>query len=239
MMVRMVERLRRIKRPSDTHFKMRPETPESSRQAHDDEALVERLLHGNEDAFEQFSAQHLGALYRFALTRLDHDEQLAQDIVQSTVATAFEKLEAYRGEGALFTWLCGICRFKIGAHFRARRRRPVEVALDDSSDLHAVVELLTVAGDSPEEELGRKEMANLVHLALDHLPARYGRALEWKYLEGLPVLEIAARLGIGAKAAESILSRARTAFRPSFQSLVESLDSGYRGLRLVTSQRSE
>lgn len=212
--------------------------PEISHPAHDEAELVDRLLQGDEEAFQRFSSEYLGALFRFALSRLGHDEPLAKEIVQSTVATAFEKLDDYRGEGALFSWLCGICRFKIGAHFRARRRRPVEVPLDDPSDLHAVAETLATGSDGPEEELGRKEMANLVHLALDHLPARYGRALELKYLEGLSVLEIAGRLGIGAKAAESILSRARAAFRPSFQSLLKNLDGGYRGLRLVTSERS-
>lgn len=217
---------------------MRTEAAASRSPANDEKALVQRLLRGDEAAFEQFSNEYLGALYRFALTRLGHDEQLAKEIAQSSVATAFEKLDTFRGEGALMSWLCGICQFKIRAHFRARRRRPVEVALDDPSDLHAVAERLAVGGDSPEEELGRKEMANLVHLALDHLPARYGRALELKYLEGLSVLEIATRLGIGAKAAESILSRARAAFRPSFQALQKNLDGGYRGLRLVTSERS-
>ena len=41
----------------------------------------------------------------------------------------------------------------------------------------------------------------------------YGDALEWKYVQGLSVKEIAARLNLGAKAAESLMTRARQAFR--------------------------
>ena len=53
-------------------------------------------------------------------------------------------------------------------------------------------------------------------MTLDHLPGSYGDVLEWKYLQEMSVAEIAARLGVGYKAAESILTRARVAFREGF-----------------------
>ena len=59
----------------------------------------------------------------------------------------------------------------------------------------------------------REEIGRFVQVALDRLPAHYGNALEWKYLENLPVKEIASRLEMGPKAAESLLTRAREAFR--------------------------
>jgi RNA polymerase sigma-70 factor (ECF subfamily) len=55
-----------------------------------------------------------------------------------------------------------------------------------------------------------------VQATLDHLPGRYGQVLEWKYIQGLSVDEIATRLGVGYKAAESLLTRARGAFRDAF-----------------------
>ena len=55
-----------------------------------------------------------------------------------------------------------------------------------------------------------------MQLTLDHLPGRYGDVLEWKYMQGLSVAEIAGRLGIGYKAAESLLTRARAEFRQAF-----------------------
>jgi DNA-directed RNA polymerase specialized sigma24 family protein len=48
---------------------------------------------------------------------------------------------------------------------------------------------------------------------LDHLPPHYGSVLEWKYIDELPVQEIADRLGMRLRAAESLLARARRAFR--------------------------
>jgi RNA polymerase sigma-70 factor (ECF subfamily) len=62
-------------------------------------------------------------------------------------------------------------------------------------------------------------------MALDDLPDRYGDVLEWKYLHGLSVNEIAGRLGLTAKAAESMLTRARAAFREGFNTLTGSWEA--------------
>ena len=54
---------------------------------------------------------------------------------------------------------------------------------------------------------------------LDRLPGRYGDALEWKYIEGHSVEEIGQRLGIGHTAAQSLLARARVAFRDGLEAV--------------------
>jgi RNA polymerase sigma-70 factor (ECF subfamily) len=64
----------------------------------------------------------------------------------------------------------------------------------------------------------------LIQAALDALPDRYGDVLEWKYVDGLSVKQIAQRLGVGPKAAESLLSRARGAFRETLQAIDASTD---------------
>ena len=63
------------------------------------------------------------------------------------------------------------------------------------------------------DEVRRREIVRLVQLTLDGLPPKYGDVLEWKYIHGLTVAEIAARLKMGVKAVESLLTRARQAFR--------------------------
>ena len=56
-----------------------------------------------------------------------------------------------------------------------------------------------------------------MRVVLDRLPANYGNALEWKYMEGSSVEEIGERLGIGTIAAQSLLARARVAFREALE----------------------
>jgi RNA polymerase sigma-70 factor (ECF subfamily) len=177
------------------------------------------MIAGDERAFEDFSDNYIPILYRFASRRLDRDRELTREIVQSTVCKAIAKLSTFRGEAALTTWLCACCRTEIAGYFR-RKSRPIrEVELpEDDITLDTPWSLASLEG--PEQDLLRKEAADLVHIALDSLPAHYGRALEWKYLEGLSVKEIAGRLEVGPKAAESLLTRARLAFRDGHSRLV-------------------
>jgi RNA polymerase sigma-70 factor (ECF subfamily) len=174
----------------------------------EEKALVERMLAGDEAAMEEFADEYFPGLYRFALARLGGDTDLTREVVQTTVCKALAKLETFRGEAPLLAWLCACCRNEIRMGFRSKKRQPrvVELEEDVASDL-----------DPPDGALARKEEVRHVHAVLDLLPPRYARALEWKYVERLSVREIAERLRLGAKAAESLLTRARQAFRQGYE----------------------
>ena len=186
-----------------------------------DKTIVGRLIRGDEAAFEDFFETYFSRLYRFAITRLDNNADAAEDVVQATLCKAVNKLGTYRGEAALFTWLCTFCRHEISAHYVRQRRTAPEIPLvEDVPDVRAALESLAAAGgDQPDERIRRGELARLVRVTLDILPDRYGDALEWKYIDELSVQEIAARLNVGPKAAESLLTRARQAFRDGFAAL--------------------
>lgn len=177
------------------------------------------MLAGDERAFQAFFESHFPRLYRFALPRVDRNEELAREVVQTTLAKAMRKLADFRGDAALFTWLCQICRREIIDRVRSERRHTDRVVLiEDEPDVRAAIESL----EAPDEydlvkSYGRAEFGRLVHSVLDRLPARYGDALEWKYVEGHSVEEIGARLGIGHTAAQSLLARARISFREALE----------------------
>ena len=174
--------------------------------------FVSRMIAGDETAFELFADEYIPALYRFAVKRLDGDRELTSDIVQTTICKAIDKLSTFRGDAALMTWLCACCRNEIAGHFRKKMRPVHEVDLEVVEESSAA-ELGAAAPEVPETTALRNETSRLVHVALDELPPHYGQVLEWKYLENLPVKEIATRLDVGPKAAESLLTRARDAFR--------------------------
>ncbi len=179
--------------------------------------LARRVLAGDESASEALFADYFPRLYRFAHIRLGGDDQGAEEVVQTTLIRAVRKLHTYRGEAALFTWLCTLCRREIGAWLqRQGRAAEVSFAEDFPAVKMALEAAASVASVDPESEAGRRELSRLVQLTLDQLPGRYGQVLEWKYIQELSVDEIASRLGIGYKAAESLLTRARHAFRDAF-----------------------
>ena len=177
--------------------------------------LVRRMLGGDEGAFDEFFADYFPRLFRFAVLRL-RDPDAAEDIVQTSLIAAVRHLGSWRGEASLFTWLCTICRREIGAWQKRTARRVIVSIADDDPSLRAALDSIGAAADAPDARLARADTGRTVQLALDHLPPRYSRALEWKYLEELSVDDIAGRLQCTPKAAESLLTRARDAFRDAF-----------------------
>jgi len=183
--------------------------------------LAGRLAAGDERAFDEFFDRFFPALYRFALARLHQDADAAEEVVQTTLMQAVGKMGTYRGEASLLTWLCTFCRHAIAAFCeRSGRERTVIPLVEEVPEIRAALESLSGPdADGPAAALRRGEIARLVHLVLDRLPERYADVLEWKYIDGLPVREIAERLGLSPKAAESLLTRAREAFRDGFAAL--------------------
>lgn len=186
-----------------------------------DAELVSRMLKGDERAFNAFFDAYFPRVYRFALPRLGRQEDAAKDVVQAALTKAIRKLADYRGDAALFTWICQICRREIIDYLRAHQRRSDRVVLiEDSPEVRAALEMVEAPdSDNPVTNLDRAETARLVRSLLDRLPSRYGDVLEWKYVEGLSVDEIGAELGIGHTAAQSLLARARVAFREALETV--------------------
>lgn len=186
----------------------------------EDQRLAERMLAGDESAFTAFGERYFRACYRYTLSRLDGDRELARDLVQTAMTKALTHLDSYRGDASLFTWLCACCRNEILMHFRRRDAAPSWLELDDVANeepLRPAAGYRASRPAGPEESLLRADRGQRVHLALDMLPEHHARALEWKYMGKASVREIAGRLEVSEKAAESVLSRARAAFRDAFR----------------------
>ena len=181
-----------------------------------DRKLVERMRAGDRAAFEDFFREYHPKLYRFALRRLRSDVPAAQDVAQNAICAALKSLHTYRGEAALFSWLCTICRRQMGS---ARNTPSLEMREDDPEVQAALEALLVSERGDPLSEVAAGEVQEAVLTALDYLPSEYANVLEWKYVQELSVNEIADRIGRSLKATESLLNRARNAFREAFQTL--------------------
>lgn len=191
----------------------------------EDKKLTKRLIAGDERAFKQFFDENFSRLYRFSLTRLGDQPEATADVVQSALSKALRKIHLYRGESALFTWLCVICRHEIADWWKKQSRYKEHIILtEDYPAIREVLESLDAPSvDEPLFGYQRVETIRLIQVALDRLPSRYGDALEWKYVEGYSVKEIAARLNLSYAAAQSLLARAKRSFREVFGTLVQAV----------------
>lgn len=194
----------------------------------EDLKLVGRLMSQDAAAFQEFFDDYFARLFRFTLRRVNDSQEDARDIVQAAMTRGVRRLETYRGEASLFTWLCQITRRELSDHLArtARERTHVHrlVELEEDPENRAVLESIPADAElEPEAVAHRDDLASRVHAALDYLPRRYAKVLELKYLEDLSMEAIAARLGVSVIAVQSLLARARQAFREVGSTLLPSV----------------
>lgn len=172
-----------------------------------EQALREAVLAGSQAAWRALYERHFAALYGYAFHRAGRDEHRTDEVVQETWLVAVRRIADFDPcRGAFEGWLKGIADHVL----HNQRRRWLR---DRSTDGRAPVER-----PGPGADTGA-ETRELLALALTALPASYQAVLQAKYQEQLTVREIADRLGHTSKAVESLLSRARAAFRQQWNKL--------------------
>ena len=198
----------------------------------DDKRLVKQLLANDKQAFDRFFSDNFARLYRFALTRLPDDPDGTREVVQIALTKAIAKLHTYRGESALFTWLCAITRNEMSDWLAKQGRYRQHIVLtEDFPEIQAAVDSFQAPqSDNPEQNYQRAELVRLIQVALDRLPPKYGNVLEWKYIEGYSVNEIAVKLELGNEATQSLLARAKRAFSDVYGSLSGPARSAMTGM---------
>lgn len=179
-----------------------------------DRKLATQILAGDEKALKRFVDEYFPRLYRYARHRLGNESDV-DDVVQVVLSQAARRIETYRAEATLLTWLIQICRHEISKQLH-KSARDADMMLPFLNDdlLRSVVESIESSDAlEPEVQSRRIELISLIQFALDQLPERYANALELKYIEGLNSQEIALRMKTTDEAIQSLLARARRAFR--------------------------
>ena len=164
--------------------------------AKDDKTLVSQLLAGDEQAFREFFDEYFDRLYRFAMARTRGEADLSEEASQRALCRAVRRLDSFRGDASLFSWLAQICRNELADLLEARQRDATRhVSLDSEEGAQREVAALSGdAGAGPAAELEQADLGRLIRTLLDELPGRYGEILEWKYMEELSTQDIADRL---------------------------------------------
>lgn len=185
-----------------------------STQLQRDKKLARRIVAGDQAAFRSFVDDYFPRLYRYAWHRLGNDADV-DDVVQVVLSQAARKLHTYRGEATLLTWLIQVCRHEISRQLgRLQRQADLIQPFLDEDILRATIESLeTDEAETPEAGTRRLEIITLIQFALDQLPENYARVLELKYIEGHSSTEIAEQMRSTDEATQSMLARARRAFR--------------------------
>lgn len=166
--------------------------------------LLARAQEGDAQAFEALVEEHAPAVYAMALRFTDSPEE-AEEVLQDTFLTAFRKLDSFREEAALSTWLT---RIAINHALMRRRRKRPEQPLPEAPRRE-----LADWSDEPEALYQEEELRTLLLQAVDRLPPKYREVFWLRDVEGLGGQEVADLLELSLPAVKSRLLRARLALR--------------------------
>jgi len=162
-----------------------------------DPELIAEIHAGSLVAFERLVRRYERLVYKVALG-FTADPQAALDVAQNVFLRIHAKLPSYRGEGELRSWILRLVMNESMNWNRAQKRHRAERLPDE----------LPAVGSAPQEAgLGRREARTLLRRSLDTLSPRHRLAVVLRYVEELPIPEIAATLGCSEGVAKNVLFR--------------------------------
>ena len=167
--------------------------------------LVERCRSGELGAFEELYRTHSGRLYSLAVRMLGNPAD-AEDLLQEIFLSAHRKLDSYRGEAALGTWLYRLAMNQILDHVRSRAARSGQLTdgLDDASLL----------ADASGHRLADRAIDRIdLERAMLELPEGCRAAFVLHDVEGLEHREVSEVLGIAEGTSKSQVHKARLRLR--------------------------
>ena len=157
-----------------------------------DDQLVEQVRAGDTAAFGELVERHRGAVYRAAFAALGNEAD-AEDIAQEALLLSYKRIEQFRGDASVRTWMISIA-WRLSLSRRRRLWWKVNRTSAQETELHA----LRDATPSPEARMQSAQFIKTVQQEIRRLPAKLRDALLLASTGDLTQDEIAAALNIPA-----------------------------------------
>jgi RNA polymerase sigma-70 factor (ECF subfamily) len=189
-----------------------------------DRAAIARASDGDSEAFRSLVERHSRYVFNVAY-RLTGSASDAEDVVQTTFLRAYQQLSRFEARADFRTWLHRItvnCSIDL---IRSRRHR--EIA-HDPEDL----EFESAAGGhhatppGPDRLALSTEIRDRVTAGLSRLSASERLAFTLRHVEGLPIRDVALRMGLKTEAAKNSIFRAVKKMRAALEPFVETAERG-------------
>ena len=168
----------------------------------DDINLLQLISQGDEDALVTLYTRYEGKLYGYILRSI-HDPDTAEDILQESLLTIWQKAKTFRGEGRVIAWVFGIVHNRIKRSYRERRNAPLNE--------------FTAAPDRMEtwvdNKLISRQRQKLLRAGLDKLSTKHRLVLELVFYQGMTMKEISNICKIPVGTVKSRLSYVKVALK--------------------------
>jgi RNA polymerase sigma-70 factor (ECF subfamily) len=179
-----------------------------------DADLVEAIRRHESSAFEALMRRHNGKLFRIARAILKDDAD-AEDALQDGYLQAYRRIDEFRGDAQLSTWLVRIVINQALMRLRRQKRDRVVVPFggDQGADGGPSADVADDRGESPSDAALRGEVRRLLERRIDELPVAFRTVFVMREVEDMTVEETAAGLSIPAATVRTRLFRARALLR--------------------------
>ena len=164
--------------------------------------LIDRAKQGDEEAFDAL-ARMVGDRCMAIAVRILRDADLAEDAVQAALVTAWRELRTLRDPARFEPWLHRILTNECYAEARRRTRWLANIRVLPADEPREAAGILTV---NDSDQLER---------AFRRLTLEQRAVLVFHHYVGLPLPEVADRLGVPLGTAKSRLHHATSALRAS------------------------
>jgi RNA polymerase sigma-70 factor (ECF subfamily) len=182
-----------------------------------DQQLVQRLRDGDATAVPELEASFGTRIHQLAFRYLKNHED-AEEVTQDVLLRVYSKIDAFRGDAALSSWIYRITFNTAMSRLRSLKyRRPAEVSQepvvwDEASGSGGPREVADWS-DLADDQVLRSEMRSSLASALGRLPEIYRAAVLLRDIQGLSTEEASAVLGIKPQTLKSRLHRGRLVLR--------------------------
>ncbi len=169
----------------------------------DDAQLMRAYASGDASAFEPLYTRHKQALFRYVRQSCDN-EAVAHELYQDIWLHVIKGRSSYHAQSPFNAWLYRIARNRLIDHYR-KQPAMADSPLDPNLSVAQLSNLVTTPL-RPDEIADLSERADVLHVAVQSLPAAQREAVLLRHIAGMSLQEVAELLGEGA---ETIKSRLR------------------------------
>ncbi len=170
---------------------------------------------GRDEALTDLRATLVRGLGYALASRSDVDEASLEDFAQEAILKILAGLDSFRGESPFTTWAQKIAVREALTELRRRRWRDVSLdSITGSSDTDFIPVTLADPSAGPEQQMMQRTLLEtLRRLISEQLTDRQRQAMIAVYLHGMPLEEVARRMGTNRNALYKLLHDARQRLR--------------------------
>jgi len=188
------------------------------REPRTDEELLARLKSGDENAIRDVAEAYGSKIYQLAFRYLRNKED-AEEVTQDVLYKVHRKIDAFRGDAALSSWIyritfnAAMSRLRTAKYQRAQNE-DLQLAVGDADEMARPARAeIADWSDLADERVFRSQLRRRVFNAILALPAIYRAPVMLRDIQGLSTEEASAMLHVKDQTLKSRLHRGRLILR--------------------------